>query len=64
MDYLGFKNGQQLWRSPQGSRYYTWDSLHGEIEAYTKNGKHLGALDAVTGKLIKPAVRGRYVDVS
>jgi hypothetical protein len=63
MDYMGFKNGQQLWRSSKGDRYYTWDSLHGEIEVYSKKGKHLGALDAVTGKLIKSAVRGRYIDV-
>jgi hypothetical protein len=63
VDYLGYKGGQQLWRSKDGKRYYTWDSLHGEIEVFNKKGKHLGALDAVSGKLIKPAARGRYIDV-
>ena len=63
MEYLGFKEGQQLWRSKDGQRYYTWDSLHGEIEVFNKRGKHLGALDAVTGVLIKPAVRGRSINV-
>lgn len=63
VDYLGFKSGQQLWRSQDQERYYTWDSLHGEIEVFNKRGKHLGALDAVTGRTIKPAVRGRTIDV-
>lgn len=63
VDYLGFKSGQQLWRSQDQERYYTWDSLHGEIEVFNKRGKHLGALDAVTGHTIKQAVRGRTIDV-
>ena len=42
---------------------FEWDELHGEIEVYNKRGRHLGALDAVTGSLIKPAVRGRSIDV-
>ena len=62
MEYLGFR-GQQLWRSDNGKRYFTWDSLHGEIEVFNKNGHHLGALDAVTGRFLKPAVRGRKIDV-
>jgi Cytotoxic len=40
-----------------------WDELHGEIEAYNKRGKHLGALDAVTGDMIKDADPGRSIDV-
>ena len=48
-------------RSPDYQRYYTWDALHGEIEVFTKRGKHLGALHAVTGALIKPAVKGRSI---
>jgi hypothetical protein len=63
MDDLGFKNGQRLWRSKNSDRYYTWDSLHGEIEVFNKRGKHLGVLDAVSGELIKPPVRGREIDV-
>ena len=64
MAYLGFKHGNQLWRSPCGQRYYTWDSLHGEIEVFNKRGKHLGAIHAVTGQLVKNAVKGRSIDVS
>jgi hypothetical protein len=46
-----------------GTRLYTWDSLHGEVEVFTARGKHLGAVDPVTGKLIKDAVPGRKIDV-
>ena len=62
-DYMGYRHGQQLWRSHDGDRYYTWDSLHGEIEVFNKRGRHLGAADAVTGVLIKEAVKGRKIDV-
>ena len=31
---LGHVNGNLLWRSPDGQRDYTWDSLHGEIEVF------------------------------
>lgn len=61
-EYLGFKNGQQLWRSPDGERYFTWDRLHGEIEVYNKRGRHLGAVDTA-GRLLKEAVKGRKIDV-
>jgi hypothetical protein len=37
--------------------------LHGEIEAFVSRGRHLDALDAVTGALIKPAEKGRRLDV-
>ena len=56
-------NGQKIWRNAGGSRLYTWDSLHGEIEAFNSRGHHLGVLDAVTGQLIKEAVKGRRIDV-
>jgi len=61
---LGFINGNKLWRSPDGKRYYTWDSLHGEIEVFSKRGIHLGVVDAVTGVAIKEAVDGRSINVS
>jgi hypothetical protein len=64
MQYLGFINGNSIWRSPSRSRYYTWDSLHGEIEVYNRRGRHLGVLHAVTGELIKVAVEGRSIDLS
>jgi hypothetical protein len=61
MEYFGVRGGQKVCRSPDYQRYDTWDALHGEIEVLTKRGKHLGALHAVTGALIKPAVKGRSI---
>ncbi|WP_088968368.1 colicin E3/pyocin S6 family cytotoxin [Vogesella sp. LIG4] len=61
--HLGAFNGERRWRSTDGDRLYTWDSLHGEVEVYNKRGRHLGAADPVTGELIKEAVRGRKIDV-
>ena len=61
MDFFGVRGRKKIWRSPNRERYYTWDSLHGEIEVFTKRGSHLGALDAVTGALIKPPVKGRRI---
>jgi hypothetical protein len=60
--YLGLKNNQRLWQSDDGD-YYTWDRLHGEIEWYTKNGYHKGVLDAITGLLTGPAIKGRKINV-
>lgn len=53
--------GRKIWQSADGRRLYTWDSLHGEIEVFTKNGYHMGALDALTGVMIKDAVKGRQL---
>ncbi len=53
--------GRQTYRC--GDRYFQWDELHGEIEFYDKRGRHLGVLDAQSGKLIKDAVRGRRINV-
>lgn len=55
--------GNKLWSNIDRTRYFTWDSLHGEIEAFDKQGRHLGALNATTGDLTKEAVRGRKIDV-
>lgn len=60
---LGFVNGSRRWRDVTGQRLYTWDALHGEIEVFNGRGRHLGALNAVTGALIKPAKAGRRIDV-
>jgi len=60
---MGAFNGKRRWGSADGRRLYEWDDLHGEIEGYNKRGKHIGVLHAVTGTLIKPAVRGRTIDV-
>ena len=44
-------NGQ----SGKDERYFQWDRQLGEIEVYDSNGKHAGAVDPFTGKMIKPA---------
>jgi Cytotoxic len=63
MERLGAYGGEQRWRRPDGERLYTWDSMHGEIEVYDRRGYHLGAADAVTGEMIKPARKGQRIDV-
>ena len=60
---LGAYGGQKRWRSPDGKRLLEWDGRHGEIEAFNLRGEHLGALDPVTGILIKLARKGRCIDV-
>lgn len=60
---LGAFSNQKRWRSPDKERLYTWDHLHGEIEVFNKRGYHLGAIDAVSGTLIKEPVKGRRIDV-
>lgn len=54
---------RKTWRSKDSKRYYTWDTLHGEIEVFDKLGRHLGSADAVTGQFIKSAVKGRRLNV-
>jgi len=49
---IGAINGQKRWRSKDGKRLYTWDSLHGEIEVFNIRGRHLGALN-LEGILLK-----------
>ena len=44
-------------------KYYEWDHLHNEIEVYDRHGNHLGAMDPVTGEMIKPPKKGRSIDV-
>ena len=60
---FGVRDGNKLWVSNDRKFYFTWDSMHGEIEWYNKHGYHLGVLDAVSGEIIKPAVRGRKIDI-
>jgi Cytotoxic len=59
----GVRAGRKVWRSADGERHYTWDSLHGEIEVFDALGYHLGAADAVTGDMIKEAVAGRRLEL-
>ncbi|MBX3446417.1 MAG: hypothetical protein KF765_06660 [Parvibaculaceae bacterium] len=55
-------SGEARWRSADGRRIYTWDRLHGEVEVFNQRGRHLGVLDP-NGLPIKPAVKGRSIDV-
>jgi hypothetical protein len=64
MESLGFIHGNKLWRSKDRQRYYTWDSLHGEIEVFNSRGRHLGALDAVSGREIKEIDKRKTIRVS
>ena len=57
------RHGEQRWRRPDRSRYYTWDRLHHDVEVWNKRGRHLGSANAVTGILIKPARKGYTIDV-
>ncbi|MFW7209732.1 colicin E3/pyocin S6 family cytotoxin [Enterobacter sp. BNK-32] len=50
-----------MYKSDSEPVYYTWDSLHGEVEVFDKNGRHLGVVDPLTGITIKPAIRGRRI---
>lgn len=54
---------KKVWSNKERTRFFTWDSLHGEIEAFDSTGRHLGVLNAITGDLIKDAIRGRKLDV-
>lgn len=56
--------GRQIWTDIRRTRFYTWDSMHGEIEVFDARGLHLGALDAIAGYAIKQPVKGRKIDVS
>jgi hypothetical protein len=44
-------------------RLYTWDALHGHVEAFNLRGRHVAVLDAFTGATIGEAVLGRRIDV-
>jgi hypothetical protein len=61
LESLGSPHGRRRWRG--GRRLYEWDSQHGEVEVYNLRGNHLGVADAMTGELVKNAVRGRRIDV-
>ena len=50
---------KKTWKFRDGKRLYQWDSQHGDVEIYsTKNEVHLGSADKITGRTIKPAVKG------
>jgi hypothetical protein len=52
---------RKRWKDRKG-RIYEWDSQHGTVELYDKQGKHLGEYDPVSGEQTKPAKPGRTVE--
>ncbi len=58
---VGIEAGRKVYKNSEEDIYYTWDSLHGEIEVFNKSGFHLGVVCPITGVVIKPAVRGRRI---
>ncbi len=59
LEVIRIMSRRKVWRSADGTRLFTWDSLHGEVEVFTAKGNHIGAIHPVTGKFIKEAVKGR-----
>lgn len=57
----GIEAGRKVYKDDGEGVFYTWDSLHGELEVFNKNGYHIGVADPLTGLIIKPAVRGRRI---
>lgn len=52
---------RRRWKDSSG-KIYEWDSQHGKVEMYTKQGKHLGEYDPQTGEQTKPADSTRRVE--
>lgn len=52
---------RRRWKDPSG-KIYEWDSQHGKVELYTKQGKHIGEYDPETGEQTKPADPTRRVE--
>jgi hypothetical protein len=57
----GGGGARRRWKDGKG-RIYEWDSQHGTVEMYDKQGKHLGEFDPATGEQTKPAKPGRKVE--
>ncbi|WP_367172636.1 colicin E3/pyocin S6 family cytotoxin [uncultured Corynebacterium sp.] len=55
--------GAPRWRDRNAKRIFEYDPLHGHIEGYNLQGKHIGVFDVISGELIGPAVKGRRIDV-
>lgn len=51
---------RRRWKDERGI-ILEWDSKKGEIEKYTKTGKHLGAFNPITGEQKKGPTKGRSI---
>ncbi|MGY4814602.1 colicin E3/pyocin S6 family cytotoxin [Pseudomonas chlororaphis subsp. piscium] len=49
---------RKRWLDSKG-RIYEWDYMHGTVEQYDKQGRHLGEFDAETGERLEDAKPGR-----
>jgi hypothetical protein len=52
------KGARTSWDLGKG-KHAEWDSQHGEVEVYNKNGDHTGAFDPETGEQIKDPIKKR-----
>ncbi len=50
-------------KSGKAQEFYEWDRTHKDIEVYNSKGRHLGSKDPRTGKMYKPPVKGRRIDL-
>ncbi len=48
----GIESSRKVYKDDSENIYYTWDSLHGELEVFNKNGRHLGAACPQTGVVV------------
>ena len=55
---IGNRGGRASW-DLGGGRRGSWDSQHGEVEVYGRDGRHQGAYDPNSGQRIKPPVKKR-----
>jgi Cytotoxic/Domain of unknown function (DUF4157) len=49
------------WKDDEGN-IFEWDSQHGTVERYNKNGKHQGEFDASSGQMTKGPDKNRTVE--
>jgi hypothetical protein len=49
---------RKRWKDRKG-RNYEWDSMHGTVEIYDKQGKHLGEFNPDTGAQLEEAISKR-----
>lgn len=59
----GLKSGRMVYRNLRGTRYYTYDFTHDEVEVFNKRGRHLGSEHPVSEDFIKDAVKGREQEI-
>lgn len=52
---------RRRWKDQKGN-IYEWDSRHGTLEKYDRNGNHLGEYDATSGEQLKAGDPSRSVE--